>query len=1001
VAQLFVSHSSADNAFAEKLLEALGALGYESVFLDFDPDAGLVPGKAWREQLFTNIDASDALVFVTTPASIGSKWCHSELALARWLRKPILSLLVDDSDPHELTADLQGLKVSAAEIDRERLRAALTDLGLDQTAAWDASRSPFPGLRAFDESYAAVFFGRDRQIEQLRQLVDPPSRVREGAIVPVLGPSGSGKSSLVRAGLVPALRPSPDWVISDPWTPTDAPLAEMALALAHAAKNHQVDLDATRCAELLKTPGGMTDYVRELRDAGSLGADTKVLVVMDQAEELVTMTPDVQRQEFLEALNTSCAAPSPLRVVMTARTDMWDRVSAETARFTMAVAPTVLHVTPLSRSDLAEIIREPAKRSHLTLEDGLVQRLVEDTGSGDALPLLAFTLNRMAADATDGRLTHAAYDAIGGVQGAIASRAAEVAHGGRTEQDVAESILHLVNLDEAKPYKRLARAADISPAHREILDDLVDARLVVVSSVNDQDVYAPAHEALFWAWPPLVDLIEHRRDDLRLRGRLERRATDWREGGATTSGLLSGLELDQAREWRTRNADLATADIAAYVDASARREVRGRVLRSAVSALVVALVVTLVVVLILNGRAEERRATQARVGELAAIAERELVDDPAAAATALLEGFELDPGDDELEQVARQLLTSSALDVIREKQGTSLVGLGAGGSTATVVGTSGVIVWDTDGARQVRADAGVNIVAMSRDDRYAAFSDPDSLSLQDVSGDETVELSRFGESSTLLGFSPDGTKLGSVIGNTIKLWDVSDPGAPTEIGKYSSTGRSVTAISVRDDGRVFFSGTVATLQVWDSSVHGLDDPGVETIVSIPPGSSPIQYIDVDDAEQKALLDTPTAGAGVVVVELADGQRVGSYIAQDPAESDAPAITWMAAMNHAGDRVATFDLGGRGFAFDTADGSFAGPLVGHSSLVVRAAFLDNGRLVSTGIDGTIRLWDTEASARKVGGSLPDALCDTFGSRIDEDSWALAMEDRTFDPPCSAD
>ena len=120
-------------------------------------------------------------------------------------------------------------------------------LGLDQEARWDASRSPFPGLRAFDESYAAVFFGRDRQIDQLRQLVDPPSRSREGAIIPVLGPSGSGKSSLVRAGLVPALRVSPDWVITDPWTPSDVPLAEMSLALAHAAKLNDADLDADRC----------------------------------------------------------------------------------------------------------------------------------------------------------------------------------------------------------------------------------------------------------------------------------------------------------------------------------------------------------------------------------------------------------------------------------------------------------------------------------------------------------------------------------------------------------------------------------------------------------------------------------------------------------------------------------------------------------------------------------------------------------------------------------
>ena len=173
MAQIFVSHSSADNELAAKVKASLADLGYESVFLDFDPTGGLVPGQAWRDQLFTNLDACDAVVFITTPKSNASQWCHSELALTRWLRKPILALLVDGCAPHPLTADLQGLHVTSDAIDPDQVRSALTALGLDQEARWDASRSPYPGLRAFDESYAAVFFGRDRQIDQLRQLVDP------------------------------------------------------------------------------------------------------------------------------------------------------------------------------------------------------------------------------------------------------------------------------------------------------------------------------------------------------------------------------------------------------------------------------------------------------------------------------------------------------------------------------------------------------------------------------------------------------------------------------------------------------------------------------------------------------------------------------------------------------------------------------------------------------------------------------------------------------------
>ncbi len=379
--QLFVSHSSADNVLAAKVKDSLADLGYESVFLDFDPTGGLVPGQAWRDQLFTNLDACDAVVFITTPKSNASQWCHSELALTRWLRKPILALLVDGCDPHPLTADLQGLKVTSDAIDPERVRVGAdgarsrpggalgrVPLAVSRACAPSTSRTPRCSSAATARSTSSDSSSTHRAAAARAR------SSRCSARPAAASPRWSGPAWCRRCGS------PPDWVITDPWTPSDVPLAEMSLALAHAAKLSGADLDADRCQQLLTTAGGMADYVRELREAGHGSADTKVLVVVDQAEELVTMTPEAERQAFLEALTTSCAAPSPLRVVMTARTDMWDRVAAETGKFAMSVAPTVLHVPPLSRTDLAEVISEPARRSHLTLEDGLVQRLVDDTG---------------------------------------------------------------------------------------------------------------------------------------------------------------------------------------------------------------------------------------------------------------------------------------------------------------------------------------------------------------------------------------------------------------------------------------------------------------------------------------------------------------------------------------------------------------------------------------------------------------------------------------------
>jgi WD40 repeat protein len=999
VAQIFVSHSSADNELAAKVKDSLAGLGYESVFLDFDPTGGLVPGQAWRDQLFTNLDACDAVVFITTPKSNASQWCHSELALTRWLRKPILALLVDGCAPHPLIADLQGLHVTSDAIDADRVRSALTALGLDQEARWDASRSPYPGLRAFDESYAAVFFGRDRQIDQLRQLVDPPSRSREGAIIPVLGPSGSGKSSLVRAGLVPALRVAPDWVITDPWTPSDVPLAEMSLALAHAAKLNGADLDADRCQELLTSTGGMADYLRELREAGHGSADTKVLVVVDQAEELVTMTPAPERQAFLEALTTSCTAPSPLRVVMTARTDMWDKVAAETGRFAMSVAPTVLHVPPLSRTDLAEVISEPARRSHLTLEDGLVQRLVDDTGSGDALPLLAFTLARLAGDAEDGRLTHAEYDAIGGVRGAIASRASEVATGGRTEEQVAQSILHLVNLTDETPHKRLARAVDVPPQHREILDDLVDARLVVINEVNDQQVYAPAHESLFSAWPPLAALIERRRDDLVLRGRLERRAADWREGGGTQSGLLSGLELVQAHDWRQRNSDLATTDVAAYVDASTTRQRRARMIRVGVAAVVAALAVALVVVLLVNARAEGRRAEQARLGELAAIAQREVVHDPPAAAAALLRGLEIDPGAAELQKLARSLLRAPARDVYRAPGQATFFQLGVGGGVAAVTTGDETLVWDTDRAT-IRSFPQGGAQAVRPDGRiYVAADDADGLSVYDLTseGDPSAlaVFSANDQSVPVLAFSHDGSLLAEGRRSWVALWDMRDPASPQRLGAWRSNVGDPTAVAVLDDGRVLVASATTQLAVWNA----LGDGSSTTLV---PGRTDtgVQHLSVAADGATALVDYPSFD-GVALVETGSGTTIGTFSATDPSApaSALPPVSWTSSLSADGGTVATFDLAGRGFAFDTADGHLVTGLTGgHTSLVSDSFFNDAGLLLTASVDGSLRVWNPRASETDVSGDLSDDLCREFGGRIDADSWELAFEDDDLDVPC---
>lgn len=332
--------------------------------------------------------------------------------------------------------------------------------------------------------------------------------------------------------------------------------------------------------------------------------------------------------------------------------------------------------------------------------------------------------------------------------------------------------------------------------------------------------------------------------------------------------------------------------------------------------------------------------------------------------------------------------------MIRDEEGTSYVGLGTGNGAAAIAGTSGLIFWDTATGTPTMTDLGATVVAMRSDDVTAAAANDTTLELLDLSAAEPEVVAELGSHAPTLSFSPDGNLLAALRGVTITLWDVEDPAAPEQVAT-KTPGSLVSTLTVLDDGRVVFSASTATLSIWDA----LGDGSIDTIDSTPPGTSTVSRIDVDDDASRALLDTPSVGAGIQMVDLNTGETIRGFIARDPAlQNKAPPITWNAAMNPAGDRVAAFDLGGRGFVLDAQDGSLLAELTGHAAIVIKAAFLANGQLVTTGLDGTVRLWDTEAPERTVAGPLDDALCDVFADRIDQQSWELAMGDAELTSPC---
>jgi TIR domain/AAA ATPase domain len=199
MASLFVSHSSHDRGEAERVAQRLQAEGFAALFLDFDPAHGIPAGRDWKRELFSQLRKSDGVIFLASAASLASQWCFAEISLALSLDKPVFPLRLEAGVRLGLIDDVQWIDLSDGETAFARLWAGLRRAGLDpaDSFAWDPTRSPYPGLESFTGDDAAVFFGRDAEINRLLELLQPTLQRGTGRFVAVVGPSGSGKSSLV------------------------------------------------------------------------------------------------------------------------------------------------------------------------------------------------------------------------------------------------------------------------------------------------------------------------------------------------------------------------------------------------------------------------------------------------------------------------------------------------------------------------------------------------------------------------------------------------------------------------------------------------------------------------------------------------------------------------------------------------------------------------------------------------------------------------------------
>lgn len=684
--------------------------------------------------------------------------------------------------------------------------------------ATDGDTCPYPGLRAFRADERALFFGREQATTEFVDLV----RATTGIVV-LIGASGAGKSSLLAAGLRPALD-----LPSATITPGAAPLAALAA----------VDT-----------------------------AEPRVLIV-DQFEELFTLCDDeAERTSFLTALaDLTTRAADPLTVVLALRADFYERcLHHPVLRDSLRRNHYLLG--PMSMEEVSRAITGPATAAGLTLEQGLEELVLSelrglgahaDTDAYDpgSLPLLSHVMAATWQQREGRKLTVAGYRKAGGVAGSVAETA-ELAWSELTpvQQEAAQDLLgSLVTVgQDARDTRRtagrtelLSRSAD-PDATAQALEVLAASRLVAL----DADSVQFTHEIVLTAWPRLRGWIATDRVGHLVRQRLETDATEWEAAARDPALLYRGTRLDSATE-HTRGT--ASPRSRAFLDASRRSARLGKRWRVGAALVVVALLGTGVVAWD-RGKLADQRTADRDYAELVAAAQRTRASDPSLSAQLSLAAYRMRPGPSTL----AQLLTTQELPLATSVPGhasdiNALVVRASDGMVASLDYDQNVLFWDTTdpaGPRKISGEFGVPVQRLAFVPRSGnVITDGrDGLQLWDLARPESPRLlhSLGVEKRNSIAAGPDGTLLAEAGADSFTLWRIGDHTEPTRAARVdlpAARAGQAHLVEFSPDGKLLAVGRVVhdagvadSVQLWD--IH---DPHAPRPVGSPISTAPDAYL---------------------------------------------------------------------------------------------------------------------------------------------------------------
>ncbi len=882
------------------------------------------------------------------------------------------------------------------------------------SADYWVGRSPFRGLRTFEPEDAWLFFGRDPETQDLR------IRLRRAPVLVVVGNSGCGKSSLVRAGLIPALRnegprlrqppeaPVENWrvVLTRPSVCPFDDLAEVVpnqLAPELTAKERAEFI--ADCRRKLRTErDALRNAVCALVNAAAESSPTRVLLVVDQFEELFTLTDSrEERERYIDALLDASRwdGSAPVHLVLILRADFYSQC-LEHPGLSRCLQDNLYNVPRMTHRQLRSAIEKRLELAAAHTESGLIESLLDDVGSEPGnLALLEHALSQLweKCGGYGSTLTHSTYEAIGRVHGALSTHADGV-YGGLTapaQQHLMQKIfLELVHLGRGAPdTRRRVRKEELlslgTPEEIEpLLERLASCRLITVTGEGHAAFAEVSHEALIREWPKLREWISENREELRLARRLLQLSQEWEGLGREPGALLQGARLVQAEEWLHRN-PAAPSLVRRFVEVSvvARKEAEVEKLRKqrTAAARLRWFCVTLGCLLLValgESWSAHRQRTLAESRALAAQSEEMLVRDHGRALDLALRGWKTARTQETYTAVTKAL--PQTIEVLQQNGYVIAAAFSPDGQL--------IVTASYDHTARVWSAADGHLLATLRHDgelEDTEFS-PDGQRIVTASADHTARVWSSADGrllAVLTGhtdkvqhaeFSPDGQRIVTASRDrTARVWSAADGSLTATLlghtdwvwgATFSPDSRRIVTASLDHTARVWSSADGRPLAILRGHTQYVFDarfsPDSRRVVTSGADSTARLWDSLDGRLLATLRHNGEVGNAAF---SADGRSLVTT------SQDHTARIWstidgrlLATLHHDGvvvdarwfpngQRIVTASEDGMARVWDTATGRLVATLEGHSSGITTVSLSRSGQYIITGSrDNTARVWN---------------------------------------------